>query len=101
MGQEGGDRGVALSWQGDQHADAVAMIRQLDDLVLQPLGGASMAWGRKAIRSKVKGQMSKVKGQIQTHTPWVRPISFHSTLLNSTPALLQKSVDQRSERGGP
>lgn len=39
---------VLLRGQNDQHADGVAVIRQLDHLVFQPLRRGGDAWQRKS-----------------------------------------------------
>lgn len=39
-----GQGGVLLGGQGDQHADRVAVIRQLDHLIFQTLGRGDHAW---------------------------------------------------------
>lgn len=40
-----GQGGVLLSRQGNQHADGVAVIGQLDHLILETLGCGGHAWG--------------------------------------------------------
>lgn len=39
-----GQGGVLLGGQGDQHADRVAVIRQLDHPIFQALGRGGHAW---------------------------------------------------------
>lgn len=44
VGDDVGQGGVLLGGQGDQHADRVAVIRQLDHLIFQTLGRGDHAW---------------------------------------------------------
>jgi len=44
---EAGQRRAVLGGQDDQHADGVAVIRELDHLVLQALRGGGESWRRR------------------------------------------------------